>query len=290
MPTSQPRLFSFNAFIPSEHAVNLAAFESEPLAPPPQGEPPARPGRGAGWWRYASPAAAYPWAGALASGLGPLGAVLLAIGLFIGLVLAPTDAQQGEAYRILFVHVPTAWLAMVIYLAMAGWAALGLVMGTRLSFMMVQALAPTGALMAFLCLVTGALWGQPTWGTWWVWDARLTSVLILLFLYVGYLALHGAIEDPVRADRAGALLVLVGAVNIPVIHYSVRWWNTLHQGASVQLAAAPTLATPMLLALLVSTAGLWLWAASVVLRRLRNVLLRRERHSAWVSALPEVLP
>ncbi len=250
---------------------------------------PGAPGAaGAWWWRYASPAAAYPLAGRLLCWLWPLGALLLAAGLWVGLVVAPTDAQQGEVYRILFVHVPTAWLAMLVYLAMAFWAALGWVLGARLSFMMTQALAPSGALMAALCLFTGALWGQPTWGTWWVWDARLTSVLLLLFLYLGFMALQSATPEPGRADRAGALLVLVGLVNIPVIHFSVNWWNTLHQGASVSLGAAPSLAAPMLLGLLLCTAGLWLWVAAVVLARLRCILLERERHSAWVAALPEV--
>ena len=237
---------------------------------------------------FASPQACHALAGRLLPGLRLAALVLLATGLFIGLALAPTDHQQGDAYRILFVHVPTAWVAMVLYLAMAFWGALGLVLNTRLSFMMMQALAPTGALAAFLCLWTGALWGRPTWGTWWVWDARLTSMLLLLFLYVGFIALQSAIEDPRRADRAGALVALVGALNVPVIYFSVQWWNTLHQGASITLRSAPALAAPMLAALLLCALGLWLHAADAALARLRCIVLQRERHSAWVARLPEL--
>ena len=163
-------------------------------------------------------------------------------------------------------------------------------LNTRLSFMAMQALAPTGALFAFLCLWTGALWGKPTWGTWWVWDARLTSVLILLFLYVGFIALQSAIDDPRRADRAGALLALVGVVNVPVIYFSVQWWNTLHQGATISLRSAPTMASTMLLALGLSTLGLWAYAAAAVLRRLRCIVLERERHAQWIGRLPELQP
>jgi heme exporter protein C len=151
------------------------------------------------------------------------------------MLVAPTDFQQGEGYRIIFIHVPASWMSMFIYLVMAFWAAIGMAFNTRLSGMMAQALAPTGALMAFLSLWTGALWGKPMWGAWWVWDARLTSELILLFLYIGYMALTAAIDDPRRADKAGGLLLLVGVVNVPIIYFSVKWWNTLHQGSSVNL-------------------------------------------------------
>ena len=151
------------------------------------------------------------------------------------MLVAPTDFQQGEGYRIIFIHVPASWMSMFIYLVMAFWAAIGLAFNTRLSGMMAQALAPTGALMTFLSLWTGALWGKPMWGTWWVWDARLTSELILLFLYIGFIALTAAIDDPRRADKAGGLLLLVGVVNIPIIYFSVKWWNTLHQGSTVNL-------------------------------------------------------
>lgn len=243
---------------------------------------------GIGWWRFASPQAFYPLAGKLVPALFAAALVLLALGLAIGLLVAPTDHQQGEAYRIIFVHVPAAWMAMVIYLAMAFWGAVGLVLNTRLSFMAMQALAPTGALFAFLCLWTGALWGKPTWGAWWVWDARLTSVLILLFLYIGFIALQSAIDDPRRADRAGAVLALVGVINVPVIFFSVQWWNTLHQGSSIGMRGAPTMAPTMLLGMLVSALGLWAYAIAAVLRRLRCIVLERERHADWVAQLPEL--
>ena len=179
--------------------------------------------------RYASPSTFYPLAGWLAPTFAVLAAALAAVGLYIGFFVAPTDFQQGEGYRIIFIHVPAPWMSMFIYLVMAFWSAVGLAWNTRLSFMMTRALAPTGALFTFLALWTGAFWGKPMWGAWWVWDARLTSELILLFLYMGYMALQAAIDDPRRADRAGALLNLVGVVNVPIIYFSVVWWNTLHR-------------------------------------------------------------
>ena len=233
------------------------------------------------WFRYASPQTFYPLADRLARGFAIAAAALAALGLYIGFVLAPTDAQQGEAYRIIFVHVPAAWMSMFIYLVMAGWAAVGLVFNARLASMMARALAPTGALMTFLALWTGALWGRPTWGAWWVWDARLTSELLLLFLYLGFLALHAAIEDPRRADRAAALLALLGVVNVPVIYFSVKWWNTLHQGASVSLTRAPTMATVMLTGMLVMALAFWMYSIAVSLWRVRVLMLERERHADW---------
>ena len=206
-----------------------------------------------------------------------VGAALLALaGLYVGLVVAPTDAQQGEVYRIIFIHVPAAWMSMFIYLVMAGWAAAGLAFNTRLSFMMAHALAPTGALFTFIALWTGSLWGRPTWGTYWVWDARLTSELILLFLYLGFMALHAAIDDPRRADRASALLALVGAVNVPIIYYSVRWWNTLHQGASVSLTRAPSMAATMLTGMLLMALAFWAYSIAAVLVRARCIIRERE--------------
>jgi heme exporter protein C len=153
---------------------------------------------------------------------------------------------------------------------------------------MTHALAPTGAWLAFLSLWTGALWGKPMWGTYWVWDARLTSMLILLFLYLGYIALTSAIEDPRRADRAGALVALVGVVNVPIIYFSVKWWNTLHQGASVSLTQSPRMASVMLTGMLLMTLALWLYAVAVALWRVRSGILLRESHAAWVQQLPEV--
>ncbi len=170
-----------------------------------------------------------------------------------------------------------------LYVVMAFWAGVGLVMNTRLSSMMATALAPTGALFTFLALWTGSLWGKPTWGTWWVWDARLTSELILLFLYFGFMALQAAIDDVRRADRAGAILALVGVINVPIIYYSVQWWNTLHQGASVSFRSAPTMAATMLAGMLLMALGFWMYSIAVVLARVRSIILVRERHTEWAT-------
>jgi heme exporter protein C len=233
------------------------------------------------WFRFSSPQAFYPVAGRMVPWFAGAAAILAAIGLYIGFFVAPTDFQQGEAYRIIFVHVPAAWMSMFVYLVMAGWAGVGLVLNSRLSHMMAAALAPTGALFAFLSLWTGALWGKPTWGTYWVWDARLTSELILFFLYLGFMALQAAIDDPRRADRAGAVLALVGVVNIPIIYFSVKWWNTLHQGASVSLTKAPTMAAIMFAGMIVMVLAFWAYAIAVSLARVRAIILERERHAGW---------
>ncbi|MBV2234958.1 MAG: heme ABC transporter permease CcmC [Sterolibacterium sp.] len=235
------------------------------------------------WFKYASPQSFYPLAGRMIPWFAALAVVFACAGLWVGFFVAPTDATQGEAYRIIFIHVPTSWLSMFIYLIMAAWAGIGLALNTRLSSMMASALAPTGALMAFLSLWTGALWGKPMWGTWWVWDARLTSELILLFLYLGFIALQAAIDDPRRADRAGAVLALVGVVNVPIIYFSVKWWNTLHQGASVSLTKAPSMAQTMLNGMLLMSIACWLYVIAVVLLRLRAIILERERHTEWVK-------
>lgn len=233
------------------------------------------------WFHYAAPQRFYPLAGRLVPWFGAAAAVLALAGLYIGLLRAPTDAQQGDAYRIIFIHVPAAWMSMVVYVAMAFWAGIGLVFNTRLASMLASALAPTGALMTFIALWTGALWGKPTWGAWWVWDARLTSELILLFLYIGFMSLHAAIDDERRADRAAALLALVGVVNVPIIYFSVTWWNTLHQGASVSLSKAPSMAATMLLGMLVMALAAWAYAIAVTLARTRTLILERERHTQW---------
>jgi heme exporter protein C len=240
------------------------------------------------WFRYASPATFYPVAGRMIPWFAAAAAVLTAIGLWIGLGIAPTDFQQGEAYRIIFIHVPSAWMSMFIYLVMAGWSAAALGFNTRLSAMMAQSLAPSGALMTFIALVTGSLWGRPTWGTYWAWDARMTSELILLFLYLGVIALRNAIDDPRRADRACAVLSLVGAINVPIIYYSVKWWNTLHQGSSVNLSAAPKMAMTMLAGMLVMAFAAWFYTIAVSLVRVRAIMLERERGATWVCALPEI--
>jgi len=230
------------------------------------------------WFWYASPQTFYPLAGRIAPWFGVAAALLAAAGLCIGFFVAPTDAQQGEVYRIIFIHVPAAWLSMFIYVVMAFWAALGLAFNTRLSGMMASALAPTGALFTFIALWTGSLWGRPTWGTYWVWDARLTSELVLLFLYLGFIALQAAIDDPRRADRAGALLAIVGGVNIPIIHYSVVWWNTLHQGASVSVTKGASMQSQMLSAMLLMALAFWMYSIAVSLVRVRCVI--RERGEA----------
>jgi heme exporter protein C len=240
------------------------------------------------WFKYASPQSFYPLAGKMIPWFWTLAAIFGVAGLWITFFAAPTDFQQGEGYRIIFIHVPAAWMSMFIYIVMAGWAALGLALNTRLSGMMAQALAPTGAIMAFLSLWTGAFWGKPMWGAWWVWDARLTSALILFFLYIGFIALQAAIDDPRRADKAGAILALVGVVNVPIIYFSVKWWNTLHQGASVSLTKAPTMAATMLWGMLIMALAFWMYAIAVALTRVRAIILEREAHTEWVKELPEV--
>jgi heme exporter protein C len=239
------------------------------------------------WYKYAAPQSFYPLAGRMIPWFGSAAALLALAGLYLGLLSAPTDAQQGDAYRIIFVHVPAAWMSMFIYVVMAIWAGLGLMFNTRLSSMLALALAPTGAMMTFIALWTGAVWGKPTWGAWWVWDARLTSELILLFLYIGFLSLHAAIDDARRADRAAALLALVGVVNVPIIYFSVQWWNTLHQGASVSLTRAPAMATIILLGMLLMALAFWMYSIAVALARLRVIILEREHRTEWARAALE---
>jgi heme exporter protein C len=233
-------------------------------------------------FRFAAPQAFFPIAGKLIPWFSILAGLLAIAGLYVAFFVAPTDATQGESYRIIFIHVPAAWMSMFIYVVMAGWAGLGLALNTRLSGMMSSALAPTGAMFTFLALWTGALWGKPTWGTYWVWDARLTSELVLLFLYLGFIALKQAIPDPVRADRAGAILALVGVVNVPIIYFSVQWWNTLHQGASVSLTRAPAMAATMLLGMLLMALAAWMYSIATALARVRTIILERERDAEWV--------
>ena len=237
------------------------------------------------WYKYSSPQTFYPLAGKLIPWFMVLATLFAIAGLIISFAIAPTDFQQGEAYRIIFVHVPAAWMSMVIYIAMAFWAGLGLAFNTRLSAMMAQALAPTGAMFTFLALVTGSLWGKPMWGTYWVWDARLTSELILLFLFIGFIALQAAIDDPRRADRAGALLALVGVVNVPIIYFSVKWWSTLHQGSSINMGAAPKMAATMLEGMLLMALAFWMYTIAIALMRVRCIMLERERNTDWVKAL-----
>jgi len=244
-----------------------------------------RASRGEWWLRYAAPQAFFPLASRLIPYFGTLAVVFALAGLYLGFFVAPTDFQQGDAYRIIFLHVPAAWMSMFLYVVMALWGALGFVLNTRLSGMMASAIAPTGALFTFVALWSGALWGKPTWGTWWVWDARLTSELILLFLYVGFIALKASIDDPRRADRAGAVLALVGVINVPIIYFSVQWWNTLHQGASVSLSKSPSMATTMLWGMLLMALAAWMYSIAVCLARVRLIIREREQEMAWMREL-----
>ena len=238
---------------------------------------------GINWFKYAAPQRFYALSGTLIPYCVAVAVIATLVGLTIGLLIAPSDHQQGESYRIIFIHVPAAWMSMIIYLAVAFWAAIGLIFNARLASMFALALAPTGALMTFIALWTGSLWGKPTWGTYWVWDARLTSELILLFLYLGFLSLHASIEDTRKADRSAAVLAIVGVVNIPIIYFSVKWWNTLHQGASVSLTKAPTMATQMLTGMLIMTVAFWAYSFALSFYRCRTLILERERHTAWAK-------
>jgi heme exporter protein C len=231
-------------------------------------------------YKYASPATFYPLAGKMIPWFAIPAAVLFAAGLFIGFFVAPTDFQQGDAYRIIFIHVPAAWMGMLLYVLMAIYAAVGWAFNARLSSMMSSSLATTGAMFTAIALITGALWGKPTWGTWWVWDARMTSTLILMFLYIGFISLQAAIDDARRSDRAGAVLALVGVINIPIIYFSVQWWNTLHQGATIRILQKPTIKGSMLAALLIMLAACWLYSVAVVLFRLRCIILEREQNAS----------
>jgi len=242
------------------------------------------------WFKYSSPPSFYPLAGKLTPFFFVAAALFTVTGFYISFFVAPTDFQQGEAYRLIFIHVPAAWMSMFLYVVMAFWAGVGLAFNTRLSSMMASALAPTGALMTFIALLTGSLWGKPMWGTWWVWDARLTSELILLFLYLGFMSLQAAIDDPRRADKAGAVIALVGVVNVPIIYFSVKWWNTLHQGASVSLTRSPSMAATMLTGMLIMALAFWMYSFAVTLMRVRCIILERERNTDWVKQLMEQRP
>lgn len=234
-----------------------------------------------------SPQYFYRLAGRLIPWLGGLTAILILAGTIGGLVFAPPDYQQGESYRIIFIHVPSAWMSMFVYVVMAVAGLLGLVWRVKMAEVIAVSSAPIGASFTFLALVTGSLWGKPMWGAWWVWDARLTSELILLFLYLGVIALYSAIEDKRVAARAVAILALVGVINIPIIHYSVEWWNTLHQPATITKLDKPSIHLSMLVPLLTMALGFKLFYATTVLMRARCEVLERERNSRWVQSLVE---
>ena len=225
--------------------------------------------------------------GKLLPGFAIVALLLLVAGLIWGLAIAPADYQQGNSFRIIYIHVPAAILAQSCYLMMAVAGLVSLVWKMKVADMVGKSCAPIGASLALLALATGAIWGKPTWGTWWVWDARLTAMLILLFLYIGVYTLHSTIDNELNAGKAGAVLSLVGVVNIPIIKYSVEWWNTLHQGATFTVTEAPKMAPEMWMPLLVMVIGFYCFFAVVLMLRTRAEILEREKRSGWVKELVE---
>lgn len=219
----------------------------------------------------------------IAPWLGATFGVLFTVALWSALWLAPADYQQGDGFRIIYVHVPSAFLSMSIYISMAVCAFIVLVWRIKIAALWMKASAVVGAWFTFLALFTGSIWGKPMWGTWWIWDARLTSSLILLFLYWGFIALQAAITHPPARDRAGALLILVGVVNIPIIHYSVVWWNTLHQGATLSLWQKPTMAADMLYPLLLMIVAFYVFYLWATVLRVQNAILEQDANKAWVK-------
>lgn len=234
---------------------------------------------------YAKSEATYGLAKTLIPWFGISALVCFCVGMVWGLAFAPSDYQQGNSFRIIYIHVPSAILSMSTYFAMAVAAFVGLIWQIRTAHMAMIAIAPVGALMTFIALFTGAAWGKPMWGTWWIWDARLTSELVLLFLYFGVMSLYMAFEDKIQAGKAAGVMAIVGVINLPIIHYSVEWWNTLHQGATISKFAKPSIAPEMLWPLLISMLGMGLFIGAVVLVRLQNELIRREINRPWVLKL-----
>jgi heme exporter protein C len=234
------------------------------------------------FYKLASPPYVYGTAAALAPWFLWSAAIAIGCGLVGGLVFAPADYQQGDAFRIIYVHVPSAWLSLFSYTTMAAAAAIALIWRIKMGHAVAAASAPIGASFTLLALVTGSLWGRPMWGTYWAWDPRLTSELILLFLYAGVMSLRSAFEDPARGDRAAALLGLVGVVNVPIIHFSVVWWNSLHQGATVTKWGKPSMPGSMLWPLLSMFLGFMLFYGAVLCVRLQGEILNRERQAKWV--------
>lgn len=235
--------------------------------------------------RFAAPKYFYNFAAKWAKWFGAAALALFLLGGYWGLFIAPPDYQMGDSYRILFVHAPAAWMSMFVYAAMAAAAGVGLVWRIKLADAIARSCAPLGAAFTACALLTGMLWGKPTWGAYWVWDARLTSELILLFLYFGVMALYAAYEDHQVARRAAAILAVVGVVNLPIIHYSVEWWHTLHQAPSVMKFGRPSIAPAMLIPLLLMFAAFKLYFISALLQRARGELLARERHAQWAAQL-----
>lgn len=232
--------------------------------------------------QWAKPERVYQLCGRAVPWMATAAALALSLGWVWGFGFAPADYQQGESYRIMYIHVPAAIGSMGIYATMAVAAFIGLVWQLKMADLAAAAMAPVGAVFTFIALVSGAAWGKPMWGTWWAWDARLTSELVLLFLYLGVMALYNAFEDRRLAGRAASILILVGIVNIPIIHYSVQWWNTLHQGSTnMQQSIDPSMRTPLRWAML----GYLLFFITLTLMRLRNMILLSERHRPWAVAL-----
>lgn len=234
---------------------------------------------------YAKPEKSYQLAGKLLPWFVVPTMITFVIGLVWGLLYAPADYQQGDSFRIIYIHVPAAMMAMGAYSSMAIAAFVALVWQIRLAEMAVAATAPVGAVFTFIALFSGAAWGKPMWGAWWVWDARLTSELILLFIYLGIIALYNAFSDKVLAGRAASILTLVGVINLPIIHYSVVWWNTLHQGATISKFGKPLMAAEMLWPLLIMIAAFATLLVALTLMRFRNEILTRESHRPWVRLL-----
>lgn len=232
--------------------------------------------------RLASPPYIYGLAQRLTPWFAWPAGILCLVALYGGLVLAPPDYQQGEGFRMIYVHAPSAWMSLMVYTTMAVAAGVGLIWRMKVAHAAAAACAPIGASFTFAALVTGSLYGEPMWGTWWEWDPRLTSELILLFLYLGYMGLRGAIEDTQRADRTSAVLAVVGVVNVPIIHYSVTWWNSLHQAPSVMRLGKPEVSPSMLWPLLTMLLGFTLYFVAVLLVRVRAEILNRERSASWV--------
>ena len=234
-------------------------------------------------WSLANPTRFLELADRLIPWLAGLTFLLLGIGLYLSFFIAPPDYQQGETVKIMFVHVPSAWLAMFGYTLIAIASIGSLIWRHPLADVAAKTAAPIGATFCFLALVTGSLWGKPMWGTYWVWDARLTSMLVLFLLYLGLIALWQSIEEPGRAGRAAAILAIVGFVNVPIIKFSVEWWNTLHQGASVSLTSAPTMAAVMLAGMLLMALAAWFYSIAIALTRVRAIIMERERHAGWAG-------
>ena len=234
------------------------------------------------FYRLASPPFVYRTAGALMPWFLAAAAATIGYGTVAGLAFAPPDYQQGDAFRIIYVHAPSAWLSLFAYTTLAVAGAIGLIWRIKMGHAVAAASAPIGASFTLSALVTGSLWGRPMWGTYWAWDPRLTSELILLFLYVGVMSLRSAFEDPARGDRAAALLSIVGVVNVPIIHFSVQWWNSLHQGATIAKIGKSEMPMSMLWPLLTMLLGFMCFYGAVVCMRLRGEVLNRERQSAWV--------